>query len=470
MPTLKKNMLAATVKNMKTMNSTTNPAIKFFIALVIVQIIATMTMTNAKKLSIAGMLRNVYAGVFFYFFHKTHMNVVLNVFLSLVLAHVACFITSIIEVKLTTLPLIDDHVTTAYLYDDVVNDHLVKSANQSTATTNILKNYSEWCFDPHDMGIDFDDTSPENANAVYTIGKQTFVSKHDAGLIYTINGKEVDLGALEHDGEYRKYDWFLSHVGINEHTRILEIGFGNTAFMQYARSKNIPHIEGINISSVQCQKAESEGFKVYHSDVNHIDKLDMGKYDMILNNGMVEHLVTKSTRTIFNPNGSDEEVYTAFMTKIHNCLKPGGTFVNTIITSDDTLEYNPTLLTVWYGNNGLYPEERLFIQSAKNAGLRLKVSHDKTLHYYMSALLRGTVQLNTTGQSSFLKHLFKSIAHPNVIASHVCYNGLPDACFSREAVYNSYSWIHHFVPNRTDDGRYLYGTQLTKHRWIVFKK
>ena len=99
------------------------------------------TTPGMKRLSIAGMLRNVYAGVFFYFFHKTHMNVVLNVFLSLVLAHVACFITSIIEVKLTTLPLIDDHVTTAYLYDDVLNDGVVKSA---TATKNIIKNYSEW--------------------------------------------------------------------------------------------------------------------------------------------------------------------------------------------------------------------------------------------------------------------------------------------------------------------------------------
>jgi cyclopropane fatty-acyl-phospholipid synthase-like methyltransferase len=468
MPNLKKNILAP-VKNMKTM-AFTNPAIKFFIALVIVQLIATMTMTNAKRLSIAGMLRNVYAGVFFYFFHKTHMNVVLNVFLSLVLAHVACFITSIIEVKLTTLPLIDDHVTTAYLYDDVLNDGVVKSANQSTATKNIIKNYSEWCFEPHDMGIDFDDTSPENANVVYTIGKQTFMAKHDASLSYTINGKDIDMGALEQESEYRKYDWFLSHVGINEHTRILELGFGNMAFMQYARSKNVPHVEGINLSSVHCKLAEAEGFKVYHADVNDIDKLDIGKYDMILNNGMLEHLVTKSTRTIFNPKGSDEEVYTAFMTKINNCLKPGGTFVNTIITSDDTVEYNPTLLTVWYGNNGLYPDERVFIQSAKNAGMHLKVSHDKTLHYYMSQTLRGTVQLNTVGQSSFLKHLFMSLAHPNVIASHVCYNGLPDACFSREAVYNSYSWIHHFVPNSTDDGRYLYGTQLTKHRWIVFKK
>ena len=102
-----------------------NPAIKFFIALVVIQLVVTLAMTNAKRLSIAGLLRNVYAGIFFYFFHKTRMNVVLNVFLSLILAHVACFITSILEVKLTTLPLIDDHVTTAYLYDDVLNDHVV---------------------------------------------------------------------------------------------------------------------------------------------------------------------------------------------------------------------------------------------------------------------------------------------------------------------------------------------------------
>ncbi len=445
-----------------------NPAIKFFIALVVIQLLVTLTMTNAKRLSIAGLLRNVYAGIFFYFFHKTRMNVVLNVFLSLILAHVACFITSMLEVKLTTLPLIDDHVTTAYLYDDVLNDHVVKT--QSIAEKNIIQNYSEWCFAPSDMGIDFDDTSPENANAVYTLGKKVFMSNHDTGLIYNINGKRIDLGALEHNGEYRKYKWILSHININERTRILELGFGNLAFMKYARSKNIPFVEGINLSSVQCQNAEAEGFKVYLSDVNDMDKLDIGQYDLILNNGMLEHLVTKSTRTIFNPNGSDEEVYTAFMSKINKCLKPGGKFVNTIITSDDTLEYNPTLFTVWYGNNGMYPDEHTFIQSAKNAGLHMKVSHDKTLHYYMSELLRGTVQLNTTGQSSFLKHLLMSIAHPNVIASHICYNGLPDALFSREMVYNSYSWIHHFVPNRTDDGKYLYGTQLTKHRWIVFEK
>jgi cyclopropane fatty-acyl-phospholipid synthase-like methyltransferase len=443
-------------------------SIKFFIALVVIQLVVSLTMTNAKRVSIAGLLRNVYAGIFFYLFYRTRMNVVLNVLLSLILAHIACFITSMIEVKLTTLPLIDDHVTTSYLYDDVLNDHVDKT--KSIAEKNIIKNYSEWYFDPRDMGIDFDDTSPENAHAVYTLGKQIFLAKHDASLIYNINGNVIDMGALEQAGEYRKYDWFLSHISINENTRILELGFGNMAFMQYARSKNVPHVEGVNLSSVHCKLAEAEGFKVYHADVNNIDKLDIGQYDLILNNGMLEHLVTKSTKTIFNPKGSDEEVYTAFMSKINKCLKPGGKFVNTIITSDDTLEYNPTLFTVWYGNNGLYPDERVFIQSAKNAGLRMKEVHDKTLHYYMSELLRGTVQLNTTGQSSFLKHLFMSIAHPNVIASHVCYNGFPDACFPREMVYNSYSWIHHFVPNRADDGKYLYGTQLTKHRWIVFEK
>jgi len=83
------------------------------------------------------------------------------------------------------------------------------------------------------MGIDFDDTSPENANAVYALGKQVFMSNHDAGLIYNINGKLIDLGAFEHDGEYRKYKWILSHININESTRVLELGFGNLAFMKY---------------------------------------------------------------------------------------------------------------------------------------------------------------------------------------------------------------------------------------------
>jgi cyclopropane fatty-acyl-phospholipid synthase-like methyltransferase len=445
-------------------------SIMFFIILIIFQIVVMSFFTYGKTFSIAAMFRNIYASIFFYFFHRTKMNILLNIFSSLVLAHIACFITSIIEVKLTSVPLLDNNVTTTYLYDDVLHDVNILANNDSIPAQNVVKKLTEWMFEPQDMGIDFDDTSSENVNNVYKVGKDIFTTKHDNGLIYNINGKDVDVGKIRDVAEYRKYDWILSHISINNDTRILELGFGNLGFMNYARTKNIKHIEGVNLSSVQCKQAEAEGYKVYHANVNDIDKIDIGKYDLILNDGMLEHLITKSTKTVFHPEGNEEEVYTLFMKKISNCLKPGGVFVNTIITADNDVEYDSTLLTVWYGNNGLYPEENAFIRSAKNAGLTKKVSLDKTLHYYMSMLMRGTVQLNTTGQSSFLKYLFLSLAHPNIIASHICYNGLPDEIFPRDIIYNTYSWIYHFVPNKTADGKYKYGTQLTKHRWIVFTK
>jgi len=455
--------------------SNVHPAVTLLVSLVIIQIFITYFVTNGKKLSIAGLIRNVYAGLFFYLFYKhTKLNLVINVLFSLLLSHIAIFITSLIEVKLTTYPLIDDHVTTKYLYDDVLPDNIERvnshSPPVSKEVVTLIKNYSEANFVPEDMGIDFDDTSPDNIDKIYKLGKQIFTTKHDGSIIYNINGKQISVDKLCSDAEFSKYDWFLSQIGeITPDTRILEVGFGNLVFMKYARSKNIKHIEGINISSVQCQEAEAEGFKTYNIDVNQMDKLNIGKYDLIVINGMMEYLITKSTKTFFNPEGSEEEIYTEFIKKLAKCLKPGGKYVNTVITGNKTYDYTPTLFTVWYGNNGVYPEEGAYIKACNNAGLTLTYKKDKTLHYYMLQMLRGTVLLNTFGQNNFLKYLFFSLAHPNIIASHICYHGLPDSIFSRDIVYNTFSWIYHFVPKLSEEsGKYIYGTQLTKHRWFVF--
>lgn len=453
-------------------------AITFFITLVVTQVIITYLFTNGKKLSIAGLIRNLYAGIFFYLLYKkTKINIVLSLLISLLLAHIAVFITSLIEVKLTTYPLIDDSVTTVYLYDDVLHENIERVESYPLSVpepvVSLLKNYSEGNFVTEDMNIDFDDTSPENVDRVYKLGKQIFSSKHDSGFIYNINGKNIDVGELGKTAELRKYEWFISQLGgkINDTTRILEIGFGNIRFMQYAKSKNIKHIEGINISAVQCQIAQAEGFKTYNIDVNHIDELDIGVFDLIVVNGMMEYLVTKSTKTFWNPQGTEEETYTVFMKKLSKCLKPGGKYVVTFITGGTECNYTPTLFNVWYGNNGLYPDENAYIRACNNAGMKLVEKKDKTLHYYMQQLLRGTVLLNTFEQNSFLKYLFLSLAHPNIIASHICYHGLPDSVVSRDTVYKTFSWIYHFVPELSDEtGKYVYGTQLTKHRWFVFTK
>ena len=99
------------------------------------------------------------------------------------------------------------------------------------------------------------------------------------------NWEESEFGKTpKHENAYFKTVFKKFNLGSN--TKILEIGFGNGYFLNFAHSHGCV-IEGIEIVSELIERASNNGFKSY-SSIESIQKNN--KYDLIVMFDVLEHI------------------------------------------------------------------------------------------------------------------------------------------------------------------------------------
>lgn len=96
-------------------------------------------------------------------------------------------------------------------------------------------------------------------------------------------------------GKKRYFAWHLARCHPTPIARALEIGFGNGAFMGYARSRGIEFI-GTEIQNELLQRANAAGFDSRAS----VDDLDPGlRFDLIVAFDVFEHLPQETLIPLF---------------------------------------------------------------------------------------------------------------------------------------------------------------------------
>lgn len=91
---------------------------------------------------------------------------------------------------------------------------------------------------------------------------------------------------------------------------VLELGFGNGAFLEYARQNNW-NIEGTEVNSDLVIKGKNHGYNVYHAD--NVSQFERCRYDLVVAFDVIEHL--------------QHERFLELIKDVERILKPGGCFI-----------------------------------------------------------------------------------------------------------------------------------------------
>ena len=459
-----------------------------FLLLTAIQLKITFFESPSKLVSKSAIIRNIIIGLLCsYSIIKYGFNVfmLLLFFIIAIVIHIAL---TIVEAKVLTEP-IDDYLTVTYMYDLHFPNVIKECKNNKKAMT--LKSLTEGLYNPKDIGLDLDDTSPENVNRVYDYIENTFKShvsqfmaaeqsnETSANILHKSNvnmqlpnGKLGDVVDIEHQSQIQKFDWVLSHVpSKNKETiRILEIGFGEGTFLQHARSRGFKNIVGLNVSQEQVDHALKNGFEVYCKSYWELNDLKLQPFDFIFANGTLEYAVPKTPNTIFSSNTAETEKYAELYKIINQNLTEDGVFCTTFIHLHEKFKIPITDFNFWslfLGNTGNYPYDRTTKEALERSGFDMVLCKDATMHYAYWSFL-WMLCYYSSPEMSFTRALWLSFACPFYLFIHICYSSVP-RIFGVDAAYDYNGWLQHFIPKK-ENGTRTYGSQIANHRWIVAKK
>jgi len=324
----------------------------------------------------------------------------------------------LLEVVIETLKykgmFIEKYIATKYLY----NDYLRPICEQKP----ILTNFSEGNFDGL-LGIQMTDYSQENLKRVRDWAQKTYYkSLTHPSPTFLDNKGETHTSEIKYQSENQKFEYICQKCKIQPGMRILEIGFGESDFLNYIRANYGISPVGVSISSEQVKKAKSLGFEAYCLDAWDITE-EIGTFDLVIQCGNLEY---------FRVMGESEETYMTFCKVIQRVLKPKGLYFVTSCHQNTKFQWSLTdrvkAYILWAGNDGAYPlGPDGFTTYAKKAGFHLLYQEDRTFDYYIYEMLYYSfLRCDKTCHpvvdlSSFARALALTIAAPYFIHTYFCY-------------------------------------------------
>ena len=132
----------------------------------------------------------------------------------------------------------------------------------------------------------------------YSTLYESYVSTHMEHV------RDVSIKGIQKLGiTYRRH--FGSLLTSNKKARILDVGCGYGAFVQYLRNEGYCHAEGIDLSTQQVELAHSLGIDdIFCEPMNHFLEKKSSTYDLITAIDVVDHLpkteVLPSLQMIYN--------------------------------------------------------------------------------------------------------------------------------------------------------------------------
>lgn len=90
-------------------------------------------------------------------------------------------------------------------------------------------------------------------------------------------------------GEGPVFESEMARLGLSEDASILEVGFGEGHFLDWARNKGFA-IEGVEISPTYVDEARARGHRVTQGDITDVARAGQAPYDAIVCFDVLEHL------------------------------------------------------------------------------------------------------------------------------------------------------------------------------------
>jgi len=161
-------------------------------------------------------------------------------------------------------------------------------------------------------------------------------------------GELADFSGAKYDGDFsltleqaqrRKHEYVAERTGIEPGSRVLDVGCGWGALLDFIRRRGGVGV-GVTLSSAQLAACLRHGLDVHLLDARRLERERLGSFDAVASLGAFEHFCSPEDYRA----GRQDDVYEAFFRQIAGLLADGGRMY---------------LQTMVYGRNMIPPADAL---------------------------------------------------------------------------------------------------------------
>ena len=154
-------------------------------------------------------------------------------------------------------------------------------------------------------------------------------------------GEMADFSGARYNGDFTmsledaqkaKHDFMASQLGINEGSKVLDMGCGWGPFLNYLRNMGAKGI-GLTLSDGQYHACKKKGFDVHIKDLRTVTPADFGIFDAVVSVGAFEHFCSLEEYK----EGKQEKIYRDFFETVYNLLPQGRRFYLQTMTFTDKM-------------------------------------------------------------------------------------------------------------------------------------
>jgi len=143
-------------------------------------------------------------------------------------------------------------------------------------------------------------------------------------------GELADFSGARYDGDFtltleaaqsRKHDYIAEQIGIGPGRRLLDLGCGWGALLNYVRDRGAQGV-GVALSSAQVASCRRNGLDVHLKDARTVDRDSYGEFDAVASLGAWEHFCSPDEHAA----GRQEEIYRSIFANTAGLLPSHGRF------------------------------------------------------------------------------------------------------------------------------------------------
>jgi len=175
----------------------------------------------------------------------------------------------------------------------------------------------------------------EHLDAHYTRMDKIFrLSLGEKGA-YSCARFDGDFSMTTEEAQLRKFNFIIDKCNIKKGTKVLDIGCGWGAFMDYLNTLGT-ETYGVVLAKGQADACIRNGLNVKHMDSKDITPETFGKFDVVSAMGSPEHLCSGEQYAA----GQQKEIYKTYFKQVSDLLPVGGRFYcQTMVFGNNMVKY-----------------------------------------------------------------------------------------------------------------------------------